>query len=287
MQRDGVVLPERIARFRVLNAATVRYELSLVSFASVLPAAAFDLPREHAGGIAGWGAVRVDGLTVGELGKGLWQIDIDAADSRVLVIERERDLVVLEAPADDAVCRSVLAKLRERFPDKPVGLAAFGHHHPAYSGGVRAYAAAGATIVVPRALEVFVRGVFDRPTTLAAPGRAAGEPKIEVFDGERTIDAGEATVRLVDIGDKSAHAFSYVVFSFPRLGVLFEGDLGYFPAEGPVRVGPRVRGLAEEVDRLGIKPERLVQAWPVKGVRSDVPWSEVVKALQTDPKDGR
>ncbi|HYC99649.1 MAG TPA: hypothetical protein VEB22_00350 [Phycisphaerales bacterium] len=283
---NGVAVPGRIVRFFVLPDVTLKYTLTLSSVAaSTPPAAVFQPPPERRGDLPDWGSLpsvltRVEFVA---LGPGLWAMELAETDSRVLVVERKADLVVLEAPYGDTACETVLAALRERFPGKPVALAAVGHHHPASSGGLRAFAGAGATVVAPRALEPYVKWILSRPNSLApATTRPTGRSTIEFFEGERTIEAGEASVRLIDIGEHSAHAFCYVVFYFPSTGILFEGDLGYFPAEGAFSAGPRIKGLVREMDRLGVRPNRLVQAWPVRNVRREVEWREVVGALEAE-----
>ena len=78
-----------------------------------------------------------------------------------------------------------------------IGLAAFGHHHPSPSGGLRAFAAAGATIVAPRQLEPYVRGLLSRPTTLGTPAIAApDDAKLELFDGAVALRAADVAVRV-------------------------------------------------------------------------------------------
>lgn len=279
----GVAVPGRVVRHQTLSSTTARYDLSLVSFSSgPLPGGTFDLPPARRGSIVDWGAARsaVAGMEFVEIANGLWSLEIEASDSRVLVVEQADGLTVLEAPDGDAVCRRVVAALREKFPSKPVKTVVPGHHHPASSGGLRAFAAAGARVVASSAQDPYIRWLLSRPTSFGLPAAAAAEQTaVEFFEGERTIEAGDATVRMIDIGEHSAHAFSYVVFYFPKVGVLFEGDLGYFPIDSAVRGGPRLKGLVAEMKRLGIEPTRLVQAWPVRGVRREVEWASVVAAV--------
>ncbi|MFT3686316.1 MAG: hypothetical protein QM783_15585 [Phycisphaerales bacterium] len=228
-ERDSGVVPARLSRFQVVKDATLRYELSLASFDGAPPAAGmFDVPAEHRGTVADWGVERQEGGAIVEVGKGLWEVDVESADSRVLVIERKDDLVVLEAPANDAVCRGILERLCVKFPSKPVGVVAVGHHHPASSGGVRAFAAAGATVVVPRAMESFIREALSRPVSLGGPVLAERDVKVDVFDGERMLGEGETAVRLVDIGERS-RTRSAMWCSFSRVrACCLRGILGTF-----------------------------------------------------------
>jgi len=219
-----------------------------------------------------------------ELAPSLFAIEIAAADGRALVIERDKDLVLLEAPSGDDVTTALLKELAEKFPSKPVAIVACGHHHPGPTGGLRAVAAAGAVVVVPQALEAHYRLQLARPVTLGGPAVAGpAAPTFTFFERETSIDAGANTVRLIDIETKSAHTEHYVVFYFPGSGVLFEGDLGWFPADGAPRLTQRLRGLAEALKSLDIVPKIIVQSWPVRKARRQVPWSTIQSLLDTDP----
>lgn len=282
-ERGGVQVPERITRFVVLPSVTIRYELSLVEFrVGEASPAAFGLPADRGADIPSWDAAEPAGagLEFVAVGPSVWSVEVAAADTRVMVIERAADLVVLDAPDGDGVCSGIIAALRERFPGKPVALVAFGHHHPSPSGGLRAFAAAGATILCPRRLEDHVRAQLARPTTLGPPAIAGpAEPRLSLFDGDTTIECGDVRVRLISIDERSVHAFSYTVFYFPELGLIFEDDLGYFPAAGAARVNPRLMGLMSELEARGIRPTRLVQAWPVKGAVREVEWAAVAELV--------
>lgn len=278
-QRGGAWVPRTITRFMVRPDVTLRYELSLARLEiGGTTRDAFLLPEAHRGDIASWGTPKLAGTGIEfvPVGEHVWAAEIGASDSRVLVLERDHDLVTLGAPDGDGVCAGLVAALARSFPGKPVGLAAFGHHHPAPSGGLRAIAATGATIVLPRGLEAYARWMLARKTDLGPPAVSPQrEPRLDLFDGETTIDCGDEKPRLIDIGEKSAHAFHYVVFYLPKAGVLFEDDLGYFPANRPARANPRLVGLVGALDAMHVRPTRLIQSWPVKGVLKEVSWADV------------
>lgn len=284
--QDGVAVPGHLARFVVLDSSTTRYDVSLVSFhRGAIAADAGRIPSEHRDDVPSWGARESSGMEWVSIAPHLWSLEIEASDSRVLVAEREKDLVVIGAPDGDAVCTALVREAALKFPAKPIGTATFGHHHPAYTGGLRALSAAGATILAPRELEPFLRELLARPTSLGLPAMAGPkDPKIDLFDGDTTIPFGDHEIRLINIGDKSAHTFQYVVFYFENEGVLAEDDLGYFALKGATRAGPRLMGLADVLDNRGIVPKRLIQLWPVKSVQREVEWSSVADLVQAERK---
>lgn len=282
---EGLAIAGRLSRFIVHPASTVRFNLSLVEieFGGSPPTG---LPEANRGDIPDWGdALPTDGFERVPLAAGLWSVEIAAADARVVVMEGDDHLVVLGAPDGDAVCSALKGALEVFFPGKPVRSFAFGHHHPSPSGGLRALAASGAALVAPRNLEPYIREHLQRPTTLGAPAIAApAEAVIEFFDDETTIRCGENSVRLIDIGERSAHTFCYIVFYFPESGIIFQDDLAYFPLTGATRPGPRLRGLAAALAERGITPERMLQLWPVRGVHREVSWASVAELLAADSR---
>lgn len=278
----AATLPRVVERFVPAPAVTREYRLELRAFRPESPA------NLRADAPAGFGAPppAEAGFEILEAAPGLFAVEVAAADARVLVLEREKDLVLLYAPDGDDVAAALLRFLAARFPAKPVAVVACGHHHPSSSGGLRVVAASGATVVVPRAMEAHYRLHFARPTSLGAPcvpGPAA--PRFEFFERETRIEAGANTVRLLDIGERSTHTEHYVVFHFPAFGVLFEDDLGYFPVDAAPRPTSRLRGLLAALREAGVAPTRLIQGWPVRGVRREVPWS-VVEGLFPRPAGG-
>ncbi len=286
-EANGAVIPGKISRFLVQSSTSQRFELSLVSMTpDADPTNARQLPADHRADIANWGASGMEWI---ELAPHLWSIEIPSVDSRVLLAEREEDLVLLGPTTGDDTCEALLKEVAARFPQKRIGLVAFGHHHPAASGGLRAIAASGAETIAPRALEPYVRHMLGRSTALGTPAVAGpSNAKITLFDGDTTVQTLAGEIRMINIAEKSAHTFQYVVFYLPDSGVVFEDDLGYFPASGATRVGPRLLGLESELTRRGITPTRLVQLWPVKDVLREVEWktvAELVAAERAKAKD--
>ena len=59
--------------------------------------------------------------------------------------------MVIEGPQDEARSIAVLAEIHTLVPGKPIKYAVNTHHHFDHLGGVRAYAAEGATVISAKA----------------------------------------------------------------------------------------------------------------------------------------
>ncbi|MBI1222628.1 MAG: hypothetical protein GC180_08500 [Bacteroidetes bacterium] len=69
------------------------------------------------------------------------------ADEQVLLVEFNDFLLVGEAPFSADNGQMILDEVKKLFPNKPVRYFVFGHHHPHYIGGIRAFVANGAHII--------------------------------------------------------------------------------------------------------------------------------------------
>lgn len=186
-----------------------------------------------------------------------------------LVVELSKSLVVCETGLTVQQGEQLIDALAERFPNKPVAHVLFGHHHPHYTGGLRAFIAAGALVHAPAQNARFAQHLADLPFTLA-PDRLAKNPKaarIEPFEGELALfDDGRLAVQAIDIGRQSNHTQEYVLTYLPRSKLLFEGDVGWFLGPtGQIRPSRRAAGMLRAVTARGLTVDHLVQSWPLMG----------------------
>jgi glyoxylase-like metal-dependent hydrolase (beta-lactamase superfamily II) len=181
-------------------------------------------------------------------------------------------LIAVEGPNDDGQSIQSMDMAKKKYPGKPIRYLILTHHHVDHVGGMRAYAAEGATIVVGKGDGDYYRKVLARPETLNrfAPKKAFTANVIEV-DGKWSVNDGGREVDAYTI--ENPHAADYVIAYVPdaRLGVVT--DL-YVPG-APVPSNAMVAALVKGVDKWGIKPERFAG-----GHGSTGPYADVVQAAQ-------
>lgn len=155
---------------------------------------------------------------------GIWRIGgINAQNS---VIEFRDFLVVYEAPGDDARSTAVIAEIKKLVPGKPIRYIVDSHHHQDHSGGLRGYAADGATIVTHAAHRAFYTRIFAMPFTLSPDSlaRSGRTAKFEYVSGRHLITDGTRTMQLYDL-PKNDHAVGSLAAYLPAEKILFESDL--------------------------------------------------------------
>lgn len=216
-------------------------------------------------------------LMVEELDPGVVSFAFKVPDARTFVVEFGDHLVAIDAPLSSALCERIVTAVRERFPTKPLRYVLFGHHHPNYTGGLRAFMSAGATVVTPEGCAKFVSEIAARPFTREpdAWSRAGLEPKIETFKAGRVFEDGTRRLEVIDIGKKSHHTDEYTVFYLPATRVLIQDDIGWSVAnDGKLRFGERSRGLLEAITERKLDVQKLWQSWPAASARPSISMAE-------------
>lgn len=207
-------------------------------------------------------------VSVVEIEPDLFLVEMPDEDVKTLFAVFDEYVIVLDAPLRSEAGEAILAAIRQRAPGKPVRYAVFSHHHPHYLGGLRPFVAEGATLVTTPGNVALLRDYAGRVHRLQ-PDRLQREPReVQTLAVEKrhVFADGGHTLELHDIGPATGHTREYLIYYFPRLHLLVEGDLASFPASGAVR---RARasavGLAAAIGQLGLDVRTIVQTWPLGG----------------------
>lgn len=115
-----------------------------------------------------------------------------------LLVEMSDHLIAFDAPVSDWQSNWTLKAAQEKFPGKPVRYLVLTHHHMDHAGGLRAYLAQGATLVVGKGAAAHYRTLLARPATrnpdlgsrnLADVRIVEVADRHTLSDGRRTVDA--------------------------------------------------------------------------------------------------
>lgn len=141
-----------------------------------------------------------------------------------LAIALDAGVVVVDPPQNEERSLAVIAAVGARWPDKPITHLILTHHHHDHSGGIRAYAAIGAELVVAEGDREFVLQCLARPHTIQPDTLAAREVRPElraVGDGGLSLGGGAIEVRRISSPHSAENLVVYV--AGPKL--LFNADL--------------------------------------------------------------
>jgi len=174
-----------------------------------------------------------------------------------LVVEMRDSLIVFDSPVSDWQSNWLLGALRAKYAGKPVKYLVLTHHHMDHTGGLRAYAAQGATIIVGKGNGEHFRRVLAAPFT-RNPDLAARDlsrtPIVEVAD-RHVITDGQREVHAYRIDNP--HAEGLLIGYVPDAHLGFATDI-WSPGAGPLpdKLNPALAALVAGVKKAGIEPTR-------------------------------
>jgi glyoxylase-like metal-dependent hydrolase (beta-lactamase superfamily II) len=187
---------------------------------------------------------------------GVWFIAGDSHNS--VLIEMKDYLIVIEAPSGDDRSMAVMAEVKKLVPNKPIKYLVNTHHHFDHSGGVRAYAAEGATIVTHETNRPYFERAALNSWSLS-PDRLAKSKKKPVFQtmgDNMVLTDGTRSVELYQIVG-NAHHDGLVMAYMRKEKLLIEAD-AFSPRGVPKTPDPFSINLEANVRRLNIEVERIL-----------------------------
>jgi glyoxylase-like metal-dependent hydrolase (beta-lactamase superfamily II) len=161
-------------------------------------------------------------------------------------------LVAMEAPNDDGQAIAHLALAHQHYPGKPIRYLVLSHHHVDHVGGMRQFAAEGATIVVGKGDGAYFRRALARPETLNwnAPTKPFAANVIEVTD-KWSVKVGSREVDFYMIDNP--HAGDMLMGWVPEAKLGLVTDI-WNPGPPVTASNPNLASVIHAVDKLGLKP---------------------------------
>lgn len=190
----------------------------------------------------------------------------------VMFVEQPDGIVAFEAPepffgtesipasdreAAGTLTPQVIAHIKQTIPGKRITHAVISHHHGDHMGGIRAFAAEGAAIVMSARDAAAARAALAAPHAILG-GATPSDPVVIAVEGRLRVGAGASAVDVIDAG-ANPHTEASLVMWVPAAGVMIQGDLFYFNAGTGFHAGRgrMNRFFAEWLTGRGLSP-RLV-----------------------------
>jgi glyoxylase-like metal-dependent hydrolase (beta-lactamase superfamily II) len=153
-----------------------------------------------------------------------------------LAIALDSGVVVVDPPQHEDRSRAVIAAVTARWPDKRITHLILTHHHHDHSGGIRAYAAIGAELIVAEGDRNFVNRCLARPHTICRDTLAATatRPTVRtVADNGLALGGGAIEIHRIS----SPHSAENLIVYVRSAKLLFNADL-FNPGLVPPGVAP-------------------------------------------------
>lgn len=225
-------------------------------------------------------------MSVEKYGPHIYLVNLAHTNDRALIVEFNEFFLVAEAPLNSENGELIIEEVKKIAPDKPIRYFVFGHYHPHYLGGIRAFIHQGARIICTQADEEYVTYLAQAPHTLQPDSLQLEPQPLQFEEVKDSLVIGDENfqMKIYFIGNKSAHTNDYLIYYFPTEKLLFEDDLVWIPKEKPAKESPpgeRQIGLYNAIQELQLDVNTIIQSWPVKdyGVLTIIPMETLKKSI--------
>jgi glyoxylase-like metal-dependent hydrolase (beta-lactamase superfamily II) len=219
-------------------------------------------------------------VTTDKVADGVWYIAGGTHHS--VAIEMKDHMILVEAPLSDARTLPVLAEVKKLAPGKPIRFMINSHNHFDHSGGVRAAASEGATIVAHSSAKAFFEKALAAPSKIAPDALAKSGKKAKVMGvgDKQVMKDGMRTVEIHQIKN-SVHGEAFLMVYLPKEKLLVEAD-AYTPlppnAPVPEVANANNVNLIDNIHRLKLSVEKIL---PLHG--RVVPLAELYTTAKVKP----
>ena len=163
-----------------------------------------------------------------------------------LIVNMKDGLVVVDAPVDEGESLEVIKLAKAKYPGKSIKTLVLTHHHMDHTGGMRAFAAEGATVVVPTPDKAYFEEVIKRAHTIEPDAQQKAMKPANVQEVKDTLSLKDDTVEINLYNIPNPHVEGFLLVHVVKENVLFvtdlvspRGQIGRNP--GTVAVGDALR----------------------------------------------
>jgi glyoxylase-like metal-dependent hydrolase (beta-lactamase superfamily II) len=167
-----------------------------------------------------------------------------------LIVNMKDGLAVFDAPTDEGQSKWVIDAAKAKYPGKAIKYLVLTHHHMDHTGGMRAFAAEGATVVVPSPDKAYFEQVIKAPHTLEPDAQQKAMKAATVQEVKDTLSLKDDTVEINLYNIPNPHVEGYLLVHVVKDNVLWVTDL--ISPRGPIGRNPATVAVGEALRKHNI-----------------------------------
>ncbi len=201
-----------------------------------------------------------------ELGPNVQQVVTGTANN--LIVNMKDGLAIFDAPFGEKQSKWVIDAAKAKYPGKPIKYLILTHHHMDHTGGMRSFAAEGATIVVPAPDKAYFEKDLKTTHTVVPDALQKAPKQVEVVEVKDQLtlkdDGGEIRLYRIDNPHVDGMLLGHVVND----NVVWVTDL-YSPVRDTAKNAGNT-AVAAAVKKLGITGATFAGGHGSNGKQSDL-----------------
>jgi glyoxylase-like metal-dependent hydrolase (beta-lactamase superfamily II) len=167
-----------------------------------------------------------------------------------LIVNMKDGLAVFDAPTDEGQSRWVIDAAKAKYPGKPIKYLVLTHHHMDHTGGMRAFAAEGATVIVPTPDKAYFEQVIKAPHALEPDAQQKAMKPATVQEVKDTLSLKDDTVEINLYNIANPHVEGFLLAHVVKDNILFVTDL--VSPRGPIGRNPQTVAVGEALRKHNI-----------------------------------
>lgn len=167
-----------------------------------------------------------------------------------LIVNLKDGLAVFDAPTDEGQSRWVIDAAKAKYPGKPIKYLVLTHHHMDHTGGMRAFAAEGATVIVPAPDKAYFEQVVKAAHALEPDAQQKAMKAATVEEVKDSFSIKDDTVEINLYNIPNPHVDGFLLAHVVKDNILWVTDL--VSPRGPINRNPATVAVGEALRKHNI-----------------------------------
>src|SRR5215831_17201850 len=155
-----------------------------------------------------------------------------AGGANNLIVNMKDGLVVFDAPTDNGQSEAVIKLAKDKYPGKAIKYLVLTHHHMDHTGGMRAFAAEGATVIVPSPDKAYFEQVVKAAHSLEPDTQQKAMKPANVQEVKDQLSIKDDTEEITLYNIPNPHVDGMIIGHVAKANLLWVTDL--ISPRGPI-----------------------------------------------------